>query len=279
MPSPEEQAYSAVERAYGQGSFRQALELAEALQLQLQPQRSDLLDQRLQLLIGHIHLYGLEQHQQAEKAYRAVLQACSEPAFRQLAEQNLERCGEPAVEAATPLATAEVTPDLPATPWLQQLDNPQQALADIQQAWIEPEPQAAAQSLPGCSEQAATPWGEHQSEPASNPATATEATAVEPLAPAEKAEESQETGPAAEVRMPQEPHPALEAELDRGLLLVRLSGRGDAAAADPLPERNRNQPAKEPPETGGSWKRIQQRWLGAPGLSWLRPNDGDGSGR
>ena len=31
MPSPEEQAYSAVERAYGQGDFARALELALAL--------------------------------------------------------------------------------------------------------------------------------------------------------------------------------------------------------------------------------------------------------
>ena len=142
MSSSLDEAYGAVERAYGQGDFAAALQAAEALLPQIPAGRSDQLDQRLQLLIGHIQLYGLEQPLQAETAYRAVLGQSRDPAYRQLAEQGLERCHQAEAE---PLAEA-----LPATPWLQQLSDPEGALQSLRQhsqetpMASEPEPVAMA---------------------------------------------------------------------------------------------------------------------------------------
>jgi hypothetical protein len=234
MPSPEEQAYSAVERSYGQGDFSQALVLAEALRPQLQPQRSDRLDQRLQLLIGHIHLYGLAQPQQAEAAYRAVLESCNEPSYRQLAEQGLQLSSQPPAEAT---ATA-------ATPWMQQLPDPQAA---------------TAQPVPAASPQAAAPWLETTS---TNVANAAPEPIQEPIQPE----------PAAPPPVDALPN---NNDLDRGLLLVRLSSqRLEAAAAgaadnDPIPEPTINPTTTKPPRLGGIWAR----------LSWQQPNGGGGSGR
>ena len=160
-----EEAYVAVERAYGQGDFATALQLAVALRPQVQAGRPDLLDQRLQLLLGHIHLYGLNQPGQAATAYAAVLESCNEPAYRDLASQGLDLSrqqlaatpgGAPETAGATPWEAAapgtaagdlagtpsvsQASPQpqnavaLPATPWLSQLQDPQLALQQIQTA-------------------------------------------------------------------------------------------------------------------------------------------------
>lgn len=100
-----EQAYAAVEQAYAAADFHTALERAEALLPDITAERDDQLLPRLQLLIGHIHLYGLQQPPQAAAAYRAVLQHCQEPSYRASAEAGLR-------DAAT---------DQPATPWLEAL--------------------------------------------------------------------------------------------------------------------------------------------------------------
>ncbi|MEY2749775.1 MAG: hypothetical protein RLZZ168_1791 [Cyanobacteriota bacterium] len=100
-----EQAYAAVEQAYAAADFQTALERAEALLPQITDDRDDQLQQRLQLLIGHIHLYGLQQPPQAAAAYRAVLEQCQEPSYRAAAEAGLR-------DAAI---------DQPATPWLEEL--------------------------------------------------------------------------------------------------------------------------------------------------------------
>jgi hypothetical protein len=106
MSSSLEQAYAAVEQAYAGGDFATALDAAEALLPELTADRDDQLQQRLQLLIGHIHLYGLQQPNQAAAAYRAVLEHCQEPSYRASAEAGLR-------DAA---ATGQ-----PATPWLEAL--------------------------------------------------------------------------------------------------------------------------------------------------------------
>ena len=160
-----EEAYVAVERAYGQGDFATALQLAVALRPQVQAGRPDLLDQRLQLLLGHIHLYGLNQPGPAATAYAAVLESCNEPAYRDLASQELDLSrqqlaatpgGAPETAGATPWEPAapgtaagdlagtpsvsQASPQpqnavaLPATPWLSQLQDPQLALQQIQTA-------------------------------------------------------------------------------------------------------------------------------------------------
>jgi hypothetical protein len=286
MPSPEEQAYSAVERAYGQGDFAGALDQAEALQPQLQPNRSDLLDQRLQLLIGHIHLYGLGQPRQAEAAYQVVLSSCTEPTYRHLAEQSLQVCAQqpepaqttPESNLASALASepsSQPTSELPATPWLAQLDEPQQALASIQQAWSTAIP--AAQSAPTPSADAgtaATPWAVPSTTRAD--ATPSEAAPPEPQAieaveatpPPEPTPPSVDP-PAAVADAPAPPSDAELRELDRGLLLVRLSSQGDHSGDDtepPAPDPGQ-QPSTETGtihtsalSLGAAWRLLKRRW-------------------
>lgn len=177
-----EEAYVAVERAYGQGDFATALQLAEALQPQIPAGRPDLLDQRLDLLLGHIHLYGLNQPTRAATAYAAVLERCAEPSYRELASQGLELSrqqlsvapvAEPEPISAPQAAESAVSPvspvaqpidQLPATPWLSQLQDPQQALEQIQAAWATnppPQPAAVAAATTGTTPEdstAETPW-------------------------------------------------------------------------------------------------------------------------
>jgi len=229
MQSALEQAYSAIERSYAQGDFPEALEQAMVLQPKLEPGRADLLDQRLQLLIGHIHLYGLAQPQQAELAYGAVLNQCNEAGYRRLAEQGLAQCqGEP---ATAPRATEPEHFNLPATPWLAQLRDPQQALAEIQQAWA---------SVP-----AATPVAQPELQPldsggiAASPwdsAAQLEETLQPPPplgdhdSPEPDADDTDGSEPTAATSSEQNnPEPTAEPvadELDKGLLLVKLSSPG-----------------------------------------------------
>lgn len=260
MPSPEEQAYSAVERAYGQSDFVRALELAEALQPQLQQNRSDLLDQRLQLLIGHIHLYGLGQPHQAELAYRTVLEGCREPQYRQLAEQSLQLCADQASATAEPArpqtdTSAETleAAERPATPWLAQLNEPQAALAQIQAAWATAVPTRAQPEPPLLTGEAATPW-----------AQGADATAT-PEVPDAEASRSAGDAPAMPAAAPEPaPSDADATELERGLLLVRLSSRGarpsepgPAVAEPPAPSESTSVPA---PSLGAAWTMFKRHW-------------------
>jgi hypothetical protein len=285
MPSPEEQAYSAVERAYGQGDFARALELALALQPQLPPNRPDQLDQRLQLLIGHIHLYGLAQPREAAAAYQAVLASCSEPNYRQLAEQSLELCAptdpaEPSSpEAETQASSASATAaDLPATPWLSQLQDPQQALTQIQAAWATAEPasQPIAPVLQEAPAPPATPWATSND---------TRLEAAEVAASPEPSEHSPEPEPPADTTPPA-PEPPLDpapqdaprgestrSALERGLLLVRLSSGGESGnptpqdAAPVVTQEASNQANATTatvhvtaPSLGAAWTLFKRHW-------------------
>jgi hypothetical protein len=303
MPSPEEQAYSAVERAYGQGDFTRALELALALQPQLPPGRHDQLDQRLQLLIGHIYLFGLAQPRDAEAAYQAVLASCTELNYRQLAEQSLQRCAQqpapaeptptspPAREQQTGLTNNQGEPsELPATPWLQHLQNPQQALGEIQEAWASAVPAKAAETAPlAAATEAATPWAASTSTQAEvreaikepiattsfKPPLLSEAAPV--LQPSEDPERNW-AKPDHTTRTKPERNDAMASELDRGLLLVKLSRRegvSEAKAQDQSPEIATHQIQQEPPKAGGSWQRFKSLWLR---ISRQQPNGGGGYG-
>ena len=234
MQNALEQAYSAIERSYAEGRFPEALGQAMELQPQLEVGRADLLDQRLQLLIGHIHLYGLAQPQQAATAYQAVLAQCHKPAYRQLAEQGLALCAEQGDSAArsseaqqekqdqavaAPVARTP-GPELPATPWLAQLHDPQQALAEIQQAWASvtqtPQPEPLREESSGS---AASPW-----DTAETTQSPPEEVASIRVAPAETLEPTRESSAPELERDPAAEHKA--SELDKGLLLVRLSSLG-----------------------------------------------------
>ena len=140
MGASVEAAYIAVERAYGEGRFSAALEQAQALLPELERGRGDLLDLRLQLLIGHIHWYGLQQPAEAAAAYAQVLESSNDEAYQALARQGLELCSsasqaEEAQPCEPPTPAATTPAGLPAAPWLSQLADPESALQQIQAAW------------------------------------------------------------------------------------------------------------------------------------------------
>lgn len=134
-----QESYIDVERAYSQGQFQQALSQAETLLTNRPEDADDLQYSRLQLLTGHIHLYGLKQPEKAATYYSQVVESSQEPTYRELARQGLELCsGEqsrPAAEVpaptdsvpsvdppflttAAPTASGDVSAAAPAMPWL-----------------------------------------------------------------------------------------------------------------------------------------------------------------
>lgn len=249
MGDPLEAAYIAVERAYGEGRFAAALEQAQALQPQLQAGRSDQLELRLQLLIGHIHLYGLQQPSQAAAAYGLVLEQSSGTTYEALASQGLELCQQQRQQAAPP-ATAPIHTvaepsapgaELPATPWLQQLSDPERALQDIQTAWSTAVPtphRSTAARLALNPAAAAEPSGEIP--PPFTPAPSTN----DAIGSSSTTDVLDEPPTAPEPETQEEPSPALAlvpdersfspedwAEHARGLLLVELSSSSSQPGA------------------------------------------------
>ena len=169
MSSASTDRYAAIERAYGEGRFSDALQGAEALLIELQASASgpesenDL--SRLQLLTGHIHLYGLRQPQDAQAYYQAVAGSRAPSTLVDLAQAGLQRCQlQPAAqeEPSSQQAIGDL-PELPATPWLNQLSEPQEALTALQAAWTEvpaseaPPVIATPTVIDGSP---ATPWGD-----------------------------------------------------------------------------------------------------------------------
>jgi hypothetical protein len=138
MTDPTEQAYRALERAYGEGEFARVITEAATLLEQLSETPGHELSWRTQLLLGNAHLHGLQQPQLAQQAFAQVLEHCSPTApERALAEQGLADC-----QGAPP----------PAMPWLEQMAPP----APIAQAHRPPAvpapPTAAAAAGPAPAE-------------------------------------------------------------------------------------------------------------------------------
>jgi hypothetical protein len=169
MSSASSDRYAAIERAYGEGRFSDALQGAEALLHELQASasgpESETALSRLQLLTGHIHLYGLGQPQDAQAYYQAVADSTAPSTLVDLAQAGLQRCQlQPAAqeEPSSQQAIGDL-PELPATPWLNQLSEPQEALTALQAAWTEapaseaPPVIATPTVLNGSP---ATPWGD-----------------------------------------------------------------------------------------------------------------------
>ena len=169
MSSASSDRYAAIERAYGEGRFSDALQGAEALLHELQASasgpESETALSRLQLLTGHIHLYGLGQPQDAQAYYQAVAGSTAPSTLVDLAQTGLQRCQlqPPAPQEPSSLQAIGDLPELPATPWLNQLSEPQEALTDLQAAWNEvpasgPPPVIATPTVLNGSP--ATPWGD-----------------------------------------------------------------------------------------------------------------------
>jgi hypothetical protein len=212
MSSPQDQAYINIERAYGEGKFSEALRQAEALLPRLPTDRADGLAERLQLLMGHIHLYGLGAPERAASYYQTVHDASADPAYRQLAQQGLVLCQN--APTPEPVAMAEPLPAAasPAMPWLEQHHDPGATAVPVQPCtaaspWLESLREAPKAAAP---EAVAAP----------PPATVEPSEASEPSEPAEEPAKQLADKPTAE--SPLAFDPAEEAELAKGLLKVVL---------------------------------------------------------
>ena len=172
-----------------------------------------------------------------------------------LAQAGLKPCEEQPAASAAPAASTQasspVTPeglDLPATPWLNQLSEPQEALSALQAAWRDvPASPPAATPLPD-EGAPATPWGIDEATSASEAETGADQCITE--GPDEDtSEQKQETALHAEVELVDEqdstsPGP----DYSLGNLVVEL-----APSPDEPPSENRPQ---QPQERGQSWRRF-----------------------
>ena len=150
--------YGAIEKAYCDERWQSVIQDGQTLLNALggSTQAPDGLQERLQLLMAHAHLYGFGDRDVAEDLYQAVLRSGAEASLRQIAEQGLAECSQPrsvaparepesmpephlphsgSPQAAPAPAPAEASPELSAAlSWLQQ-DTPEpaaepQALSD-----------------------------------------------------------------------------------------------------------------------------------------------------
>ena len=263
MSSASEGRYGAIERAYGEGRFSDALERAEALLTELQgpdaPPETQAVLGRLQLLTGHIHLYGLGQPDEARAYYQAVAHSSAPSTLVELAQAGLKRCEEQPAASAAPAANTQasspVTPeglDLPATPWLNQLSEPQEALSALQAAWRDvPASPPAATPLPD-EGTPATPWGIVTAADEASSASEAETPADHSLAEGsgeDASEQKQETALHAEVELVDEQDSSSPGpDYSLGNLVVEL-----APSPDEPPSENRPQ---QPQERGQSWRRF-----------------------
>lgn len=163
MPDNAPQRYADLERAYveerwlsvrGNGPV-----LLEELEESDDPQ-AEALANRLRVLLGHAHLFGLAEPEIAEDYYRAVITGNAEADLRQIAAQGLAQCQQPAVQAVAAGSEPEPEP----------LASPQPVT----------EPAAPAPSASAMAEAAADPF---QAAVASALATGTVQRASEPAMP------------------------------------------------------------------------------------------------
>jgi len=103
-PHSLQQRYEAIERVYSQRQWDDVARLSEELLLELPNEPADPLRQRLQLLLGHIYLYGYQDRATATGFYSRVRAATEEPVLRDIADQGLEQC-------ASQAAQLEVAPE------------------------------------------------------------------------------------------------------------------------------------------------------------------------
>lgn len=121
MPDPAEDAdlihrYQAIEQAYCESRWREVLREGEKLLDELtrgDGESAEGLEQRLQLLLAHTHLYGFADRDAAEDHYSAVLRSRTDASLRQIATEGLARCNQPRVGSGEPTGAALKEPELP----------------------------------------------------------------------------------------------------------------------------------------------------------------------
>jgi len=129
-PDSLQQRYEAIERVYSERHWDEVASLSEALLLEVPDDASDPLRQRLQLLLGHTHLYGFRDAATASGFYSRVQAVSGEAVLRDIADQGLQQCAnqlaaaqretepaperEPEARTAEPSTTDAGTPETPA---------------------------------------------------------------------------------------------------------------------------------------------------------------------
>jgi hypothetical protein len=126
MTETQEHLYAAVELAYSEGQWQQALAQGEQLLQQIGTQNPTL-RVRLELLLGHTQLYGFANAAAAAQHYTTVQQLQPEPILLDIAQQGLEQCrqlqgastsspeGSPAPEEPLPIEEEVAAAAPPAT--------------------------------------------------------------------------------------------------------------------------------------------------------------------
>lgn len=176
MPADATQRYAELERAYVEERWSSVRisgrALLQSLEQSDEPMAGSLAN-RVRVLMGHTHLYGLGEPEVAEDFYRAVLASNAEAELRQIAADGLQRCQQPvggsgdggsvarvaAVEPAGSEASTPVDPFLaamntvpgatarppsePAMPWLKDL-SPQDTAAGARSTPAQGSPPAEA---------------------------------------------------------------------------------------------------------------------------------------
>ena len=149
------QRYQAIEQAYCDSRWREVLREGERLLDEVR--RGDFanaegLEDRLQLLLGHTHLYGFGDRDAAEDHYSAVLASRADTSLRQIAQEGLDQCNLPRMAAGETSAEELEGPDALDGPELPQaaatpmpLELPVQAAAEPlaeplaeEPAWLQP---------------------------------------------------------------------------------------------------------------------------------------------
>ena len=113
LPPDTAERYAAIEQAYVQDHWTTVLSKGENL-LKLLEQSDDPeaqgLANRVRLLLGHAHLYGLSEPEVAEDYYHDVLAHQAETELRRIATEGLQQCQRPTAPRANAALEAQAVP-------------------------------------------------------------------------------------------------------------------------------------------------------------------------
>jgi hypothetical protein len=113
LPPDTAERYAAIEQAYVEDHWTTVLSKGENL-LKILEQSDDPeaqgLANRVRLLLGHAHLYGLSEPEVAEDYYRSVLAHQAETELRRIATEGLQQCQRPTAPRASAALEAQAVP-------------------------------------------------------------------------------------------------------------------------------------------------------------------------
>ncbi len=159
LPDDTAQRYAELEKAYVEEHWSTVLTngqtLLDAIETSDDPQAEGLAN-RVRVLLGHTHLYGLAEPEVAEDYYRSVLGSRAEPELRRIAAEGLQQCLRPRTlrEQPAQAGDAGTASDAPIAP---PAGAPINASADPFLAAVLASG-AATTAAPGTAAAPATPW-------------------------------------------------------------------------------------------------------------------------